>query len=69
MNFNRSQQQEPTESSPRKAWELVGIPVIYGGEDVKNEVKLKYIYSKEKQEQKSEYVKKVERQLSLLKNK
>lgn len=35
VNFNRSQQQEPTESSPRKVWELVGIPVLYGEEDVK----------------------------------
>ncbi|NBI13974.1 hypothetical protein GVX81_10265, partial [[Haemophilus] felis] len=28
VNRNSGQQQEPTESSPRKAWELVGIPVL-----------------------------------------
>ena len=28
VNLVRGQQQEPTESSPRKAWELVGIFVL-----------------------------------------
>ncbi|NBI12090.1 hypothetical protein GVX81_03680 [[Haemophilus] felis] len=28
VNRNSGQQQEPTESSPRKAWELVGIPIL-----------------------------------------
>gem|GEM_PF-3920558 len=28
VNRISGQQQEPTESSPRKAWELVGIPVL-----------------------------------------
>ncbi|MEH8050744.1 hypothetical protein, partial [Gallibacterium anatis] len=28
VNLIRGQQQEPTKSSPRKAWELVGISVL-----------------------------------------
>ena len=34
VNRISGQQQEPTESSPRKAWELVGIPVLWGEGDV-----------------------------------